>query len=448
MDNKLKPCFENIELAIVGSKNVNSLNFLMEESLFHIHYFKDVREIVKNSQVFPIIIIEAFQDLAHVKNQITMLNHNFEHTQILLIQKNENIIEANNILNQGVFWCLSHPINRETFLTLLHKAFILFEFKKENSNLQNALRYDFKIPMGKSQIMQKVLEQVNCIKNLESSILLYGASGTGKSMLAEYIHRSSTRAKKAFLSLSCAALPHDLLESELFGYEKGAFTGAHRSKKGCFELAEEGTLFLDEIAELPLDIQAKLLKILQDFEVRRLGSENSRKINVRIITATNKNLEEMCQQGTFRKDLFFRLDVLRLFIPSLSERKEDILTISDKILSQIAKKRDQKRYFLMPEALNKLENYNWPGNIRELENVLERASAFANDGYIKPDDLVFSFLSKKETQIIENTNLYGFTIKELEKKAIQDTLLACQGNKQLAAKHLGVSLKTLYNKLV
>ena len=245
----------------------------------------------------------------------------------------------------------------------------------ENTHLRQELkeRYDFSNLVGTSGPMRQVYEQVAQVARANTTVLLRGESGTGKELIAHAIHYNSARAKKPFIKVSCAALPHDLIESELFGYEKGAFTGAHAVKKGRFELAEGGTLFLDEIGELNLATQVKLLRVLQEREFERLGSTETIRANIRLVVATNKDLERAIAAGEFREDLYYRLNVFAIFVPPLRERKPDILLLSDHFLEKFSKEHGKKIKRISTPAIDMLVSYHWPGNVRELGNVIERA---------------------------------------------------------------------------
>ena len=437
-----------LNIALIGVHSEMSISILKKETRFALNFYNNVELFFKEKLIAPIILLKARSDFVDTKQDLLELKKRYPCSQVLIVLDKEEDLDASDYISRGAFWCFGPVLEVETFVNLIQKAYIIFELEKSNEYLQKALQSQHSRELiAQSKTMLSCISQIETIKNFDTPILLYGETGTGKSMFAKYIHDTSERCKKPFVSLSSAALPHDLLEAELFGFEKGAFTGANQSKRGAFEIAEGGTLFLDEIGELPISTQAKLLKVLQDYEVRRLGAESSRKVNVRIITATNKDLEELCQKKMFREDLFFRLDVLRVELPSLIERKEDIPFLAERILAKISEARRKPQVALSPKSLKLLENYSWPGNIRELENVLERASAFANDNVIEQKDIRFSRLASKETDIVTDVNLAGFSFKELEAKAIEDTLLHCGGNKNMAAEILGVSLKTLYNKL-
>lgn len=295
--------------------------------------------------------------------------------------------------------------------------------------------------------MQKVLQQARRVALTDATVLLQGASGVGKEVLAKTIHRESHRAQGPFVKVDCASLPQELLESELFGYEEGAFTGARKGgKKGKLELAQGGTLFLDEIADLPPAVQAKLLRVLQDREFERLGGTKTVKIDVRIIAATNKDLAQEVALGRFREDLFFRLDVFTLRIPSLVERRADIPSLVESFLSRLVQQYGRP-VRLAPEVLTILEEYHWPGNVRELGNVLERAYILAEDGRIAPEHLPERLLShysgvKETTPANLKTSL-----NQTEREAILAALLQAGGNKAQAARRLGITRQTLYEKM-
>jgi PAS domain S-box-containing protein len=304
--------------------------------------------------------------------------------------------------------------------------------------------------VAESPVMIKVIETAQKIAKVDSTVLICGESGVGKEVIAKLIHKESNRKNGPFIALNCAAIPESLLEAELFGYEGGAFTGANRSgKPGMFELADKGTLFLDEVGELPLAIQAKLLRALESSEVMRVGGVKAKKIDVRIIAATNKNLEDMIQKGTFRRDIYYRLNVIPLYIPPLRERKEDIVALANYFLKEFCYKNKCRRFFSQ-EVLGELVNQQWPGNIRELRNVVERLAATTTGEEIR-------FLSNMNS-VVHNTppdskcNVFLGTplekmVANAEKEVIQNTLRLCGGNKVQASKMLGIHRSVLYKKL-
>lgn len=280
----------------------------------------------------------------------------------------------------------------------------------------------------------------------DATILITGESGTGKGVLAQAVHQESSRRHRPFVKVNCAAIPPELLESELFGYEEGAFTGAKKGgKPGKFELADGGTIFLDEIGDMPPNMQAKLLTVLQEKEIERLGSTQTRKIDVRVIAATNKDLEKMVQEGRFREDLYYRLNVVKLTLPPLRERPEDISLLAENILERL-KEDYNKKLQITPAAMECLLSYSWPGNVRELENVLERAAISAEDDKINPQHLMINNSNVKE---ISGKVSYLYKIQmEAEKEAILHALEAFGGEKTRAAKALGISRQALYSKMV
>jgi DNA-binding NtrC family response regulator len=281
---------------------------------------------------------------------------------------------------------------------------------------------------------------------LDTTILLTGESGTGKTYFAREIHRLSPRSSEDFIPVSCPALPRELLESELFGHERGAFTGATASRVGRFEQASKGTLFLDEIGDLPTELQPKLLNVLQDREFFRVGGSKILRTNARVIAATNVDLHSKVAEGTFREDLYYRLNIIELPIPPLRERKEDLPGLSAAILSRIAERRDTETWALSPDASAALKAFDWPGNIRQLENVLERATAFTDRNYLESSDLSPLLESRREDP---PSSLPGKvrTLHELERETFLEAYRRTGGNKARTARELGVSERTVYNLL-
>jgi Nif-specific regulatory protein len=307
----------------------------------------------------------------------------------------------------------------------------------ENTHLREELRerYDFSRIVGTSGPMRGVYEQIARVARANTTVLIRGESGTGKELIAHAIHYSSPRAKKPFVKVSCAALPDSLIESELFGYEKGAFTGAQARKKGRFELAESGTLFLDEIGDINLSTQVKLLRVLQEREFERLGGTDPVKTNVRLIAATNSDLEKAIAAGTFREDLHYRLDVFTIYVPPLRERRPDILLLVDHFLEKYSMEHGHRVKRVSTPAIDMLMAYHWPGNVRELENVIERAVLVCDDSVVHPHHLPPTLQTAEESGTVPDVSLAD-AVAAYEKNLIQDALKTARGNASKAAKLL------------
>jgi len=324
------------------------------------------------------------------------------------------------------------------------------KLESENVSLKQQLDKKFGIEnvVGDSPAMQSVFEVVRQVAPTRVTVLLEGESGTGKELIAKAIHQLSPRAKAPFVAVHCAALPSTLLESELFGHEKGAFTGAHERRVGRFEVAQGGTLFLDEIGEIDAVIQVKLLRFLGERTFERVGSSKTLVSDVRLITATNKNLAELVKSGAFREDLYFRLRVVELRLPPLRERGSDVLLLAQSFLKEFAREHDKPVREFAPEALQALMSYNWPGNVRELRSEVERAVVLCQKEQIEPKDLSAEVqgrpVSGSAKEILAQSDL---TIEEAEKQLIMRALKECNGNRTLAAKKIGVSRRTLHRKL-
>ncbi len=310
----------------------------------------------------------------------------------------------------------------------------------ENTHLRQELkeRYDFSNIVGTSGPMRQVYEQVAQVARTNTTVLLRGESGTGKELIAHAIHYNSSRAKKPFIKVSCAALPHDLIESELFGYEKGAFTGAQTAKKGRFELAEGGTLFLDEVGELNLSTQVKLLRVLQEREFERLGSTETTRANIRLVAATNKDLEKAITAGEFREDLFYRLNVFAIFVPPLRERRPDILLLADHFVEKFAREHGKKLKRISTPAIDMLASYHWPGNVRELANAIERATVVC-DGQVLHAHHLPPTLQTAEASGTGQTASLSDALEAFEKDALQDALKSARGNRAKAARLLATT---------
>ncbi len=356
----------------------------------------------------------------------------------------------------GAFWFLEKPIQPSALRLLLERAASQSRLAEETERLQRQLSYQGVLVdlVGASPQMQQVFSLIRQVAPSKAAVLIAGESGTGKELVARAIHHLSPRRGGPFVAINCAAMPETLMESELFGHEKGAFTGAVERRAGCFELAQHGTLLLDELGEMPVATQAKLLRVLEDSRVRRLGGKNEIAVDVRILASTNRILEEVLQKGELREDLYYRLNVFRIDLPPLREREDDIPLLVESLISVLNKKHSCRVTEAQPDVIDVLARHSWPGNVRELRNVLERAVIIAGEGPITPVHLPRDFGSpagaRPAAPINEPDSVrlpVGTTVGEAEKLLIQLTLRHTKNNKTRAAEILGISLKTLFNKL-
>jgi len=332
----------------------------------------------------------------------------------------------------------------------IEKALETGQIRQENQHLRSELkaRYDFGNMVGSHKSMQELFDHIQIVAQSRSTVLIQGESGTGKELVTRAIHYNSTRSSGPFIKLNCAALPQDLIESELFGHEKGAFTRAIKQTKGRFELADGGTLLLDEISEIQSPLQAKLLRVLQEREFERIGSGTSIKIDVRMVATTNRNLQDEIAKGNFREDLFYRLNVIPIKIPTLHERKEDIPELATHFIAKYNAENEKNIQGLSERALELLMKYNWPGNIRELENYIERAIVICQEDQISEKHLPLDILANETASGRGGGGIeVGTTVREMEKQLILKTLEAHDGNRTSAADVLGISARTLRNKL-
>jgi len=366
----------------------------------------------------------------------------------------------------GAYWFLEKPLQPATLEVLLRRAGSHAGLRAENRNLERQLSYKGSLGelVGTSAKMQEIFVLLQQAGPSKACVLITGESGTGKELVARTIHALSPRRQGPFWAINCAALPETLIESELFGHEKGSFTGASERRAGCFEVAQHGTLLLDEIGEMPMQTQAKLLRILEDSRVRRLGGKTEFEVDVRVVAATNKEPDEAVRSGHLREDLYYRLNVFHIHLPPLRERREDILAIAQTLMDDLNRKHECRVTDLAPEVVEALETHNWPGNVRELRNVLERAVIIAGEGSIERKHLP-AFLqgpsTSARTLVSETTGApvtapdpgdtvrfqIGTTVEDAEKGLILRTLEHTRNNKTRAAEILGISLKTLHNKL-
>ena len=358
----------------------------------------------------------------------------------------ETAVEA---MKAGASDYVLKPFSLAEMRLVIHKELDVRNLREENRSLREALgkRYSHPNIVARSGKMQEVLAIVERVASTNSTVLLGGESGVGKDLLARAIHEKSRRASAPFIKINSTAIPENLLESELFGYEKGAFTGAGASKPGKFELADKGTLFLDEIGDVPPATQVKLLRVLQEREFERLGGTRTIKVDVRLIAATNRDLREALEQGTFREDLYYRLNVVPIDIAPLRERKEDIPDLVRLFISQFCGESRRAVEDITPEAMQILVNYHWPGNVRELQNIIERACALAKGTVLEASDIHLDLRPAKAVAGADGFLPEGMTLEQWEDEMIQEALKRANGNKSQAARLLGLSRNALRYRL-
>ena len=371
-------------------------------------------------------------------------------TPVIIITAFGTIESAIQAMKMGAYDYITKPFQIDEFVLTVKKALENRLLKKEVVRLRKEVesRYHFHHLIGKSPSMQSIYDLIERIGDSTSNVLITGESGTGKELVARAIHYNGIRKEGPFIPINCAAIPETLLESELFGYKKGAFTNAKTDKKGLIVEAAEGTIFLDEVTEMSPLFQAKLLRVIEEREVRPLGDTNSYPIDVRIISASNRDIENLIHQGRFREDLYFRMKVIDIELPPLRERREDIPLLVDHFINQFGNKPNRKISGVSEETLRILINYSWPGNVRELENIIQRAIALCRHEVILPEDLPSSMLREPDEESLLEKGLHKkYTLDQLEKEYIKKVLIDAGGNKSKAAEILGLDRKTLYRKI-
>ncbi|MEA2115706.1 MAG: sigma-54 dependent transcriptional regulator [Thermodesulfobacteriota bacterium] len=368
---------------------------------------------------------------------------------VIVITAFSSVETAVEAMKLGAFDYITKPVDIEELKLIINKALNLLQLREENHELRKRLqeRFSFDKIIGNSPVMQEMFNTLALVAPSDATVLITGESGTGKELIANALHENSERRESPFIKVNCAALHENLLESELFGHERGAFTGATSQRKGRFELAHQGTLFLDEIGDLSLTTQAKILRVLQEGELERLGGSQTISVDVRLVAATHKDLQAMIQEGTFRQDLFFRLSVVPVHLPPLRERSTDIPDLSRHFLQKYAKKNRKDIKGFHPEVLNLFMRYDWPGNIRELENTVERAVILCLGEQVTTNELPIHLLPEGVTIPDTQTTVSGPTLRDMEREFIRTTLLQTGGNKSKAAKLLGIARQTLLNKI-
>jgi len=368
---------------------------------------------------------------------------------VIMMTAHGTIERAVTSMKLGAYDFITKPFARDRLLVTVQNALLNSSLKKEVDELRSELKskYTFDNIIGQSGVMQDVFKAVEKVINSNVTVLIQGESGTGKELIARAIHfHSKARANKPFVAVNCSALPESLLESELFGHEKGSFTGAAGRRIGKFEMANTGTIFLDEIGLMTPATQSKVLRILQEREFERVGGNELIKVDVRVISATNKDLEEEMKKSEFREDLYYRISVFPIKLPPLRERREDIPLLAAHFLNKFNQHEGKQIEGISPDALDLMMAYNWPGNVRELENAMERAVVLAAGNEILAKDLPAAVRSLGEKRIYESDNTLASWIEKLEEEALRQALLECEGNISATAKKLGIGRATIYRK--
>lgn len=370
----------------------------------------------------------------------------FPLTEVILLTAYGKISDGVQAMKNGAFDYIVKGDDNDKIIPLLYKALEKVQLQKKVKQLEKRIfdKYSFDNIIGKSKGLEQVIDLAKKVSKTDSTVLLTGETGTGKEVFAQAIHENSTRAGKSFVALNCSTFSKEILESELFGHKLGAFTGAIKDKKGFIEEANGGTLFLDEIGEMPIDLQAKLLRVLETSEYIPVGDSTPKKSNFRLIAATNKDLKTESDNHNFRSDLYFRLNIFEIKIPPLRERVKDISPLTAYFVKQFSDKINKKQLQISPDFLQKLETYHWPGNVRELKNVIERSVILVNNDILTEDVLPYEMQHQQNNT---NKTLSAFSMQSIEKLHIQKVLNYTKGNKAETARLLEIGIATLYRKL-
>ena len=401
------------------------------------------------SKLYDVVLCDVKMPKVDGVEVLRFIKANFPAIEVVMLTGMSDVKIAVECMRLGAYDYITKPTSADELLGTIQRALERRQLLIDNLVLRGTidrLQGPFEM-VGESETFKKVLEIAAKVAPTESTVLIQGASGTGKELIATYIYQQSGRSTEPFVTLNCASIPDTLIESELFGHEKGAFTDARAMKQGIVEIANKGTLFLDEIGDISPIVQPKILRFIQSGEFRRVGGNTTLKADCRILSATNKNLADLVKEGKFRGDLLYRLNVITIDVPPLHARKDDIPLLVNSFLEHRMKSKIKKR--ITPEALTMLSEYDWPGNIRELENVIERAAILCRDDTIHPEDLSLPSTPMALPAGSGGEGKIGTTVplKEIERMHIEGVLKNLRGNKAESAKVLGISLKTLYTKL-
>ena len=440
--------------------NDEALARAMEESLVKVGYEcivatsgpEGARKI--DTDTFDIVVTDLVMNDVDGMEILARSREKLPDAEVILVTGHATVAKAVEAMQQGAFNFLEKPITPNRLRAVCEKAADAIRLKRQNVELRERLdeRFGFEGIIFSSSKMQAVIDRLKRIAPTDAGVLISGESGTGKELVAQAIHQNSPRKGKRIVALNCAAVAENLVESELFGHVKGAYTDAHTDRIGAFEYANGGTLFLDEVGDMPMSTQIKLLRVLEEHTITRVGDNKPIRVNVRVISATNRSLEDMVAAGKFRNDLYFRLKIVTVDLPSLRERREDIVPLADHFRRLFAKRHHKSLKGMSPTATKRLFSYDWPGNVRQLRNAIETMVVLDTDGVLDVDDLPpeLAEATPPSTSPVAaggSYDLIGRTMDEIEQWAIEETLKLTNGNREEAAKVLGIGARTLYRKL-
>ncbi len=406
------------------------------------HTGKDGLKTLASEDVLVVVSDVKLPDINGIE-LVKKIKESKPYTEIICLTAYGTIQDGVTAIKNGAFDYITKGDDNDRILPLISKATDKAELQFRLFQLESKVikRHSFDTIIGHSKPIKAAIDLAKRVSETDTTVLLLGETGTGKEVFAQAIHYNGSRKHKNFVALNCSAFSANLLESELFGHKAGAFTGAFKDKKGLFEEADGGTLFLDEVGEMNIDLQAKLLRVLEVGEFIKVGDTKTQKVNVRIIAATNRNLEDEIEKGTFRRDLFYRLSIFTILLPSLNERVEDITLLANHYLKEFSRKANKQAMEFHPDFIKQLTTHNWKGNIRELKNMIERAVIIAKDNVVTADLLPFDFVSNQEI------GSGHFDLESVEKKHIANMLKYTKGNKTETARLLNIGLTTLYRKI-
>jgi two-component system response regulator HydG len=433
--------------------HLSMLETLLKSLSYAIECVQDGVDAIRQVQKMPYDLVLMDVRMANVGGMEALkeIKHLNPAIPVIIMTAYSSVDKAVEAMRLGADDYLTKPLNFEELKLSIERVTKHLQLSLENSQLKAQLlsEGDFSGILGTSPAIKAVIDTAKIAAPTDATILISGESGTGKELFAKAIHKNSKRKENPLISVNCAALSETLLESELFGHEKGAFTGADKPRDGLFISADKGTIFLDEIGEVPLSMQVKLLRVLQEKEIQKVGSDKVKNIDVRVIVATNKDLEKEVEKGAFRQDLFYRLNVINVKVPPLRDRADDIPLLAQKFLNKYAKENKKDIKGFTPMAMDALVKYSWPGNVRELENIIERAIILCLGQYICEKDLPSNVLKDYEPEnlVRQQLTVGGKTLDEIESIALIETLRQTKGNKTEAARILNITRTTLNNKL-